>query len=64
MRGAAQGWGRLDLSGSLPLPAAAAGSSQQQLQQLQLRWLQVADWGEVAQGEVIELGGLVATGTG
>ncbi|KAG2427548.1 hypothetical protein HXX76_012202 [Chlamydomonas incerta] len=54
-----QGWGRLDLSGALPLPAAAAASGLPPL----LR-LQVADWGELGHGEVVQLRGLVATGTG
>ncbi|GFR51593.1 hypothetical protein Agub_g14014 [Astrephomene gubernaculifera] len=49
-----QGWGRLDLSGALPLSGLTSSN---------LR-LQVADMGTIKQGDVIYLKGLRATGTG
>jgi hypothetical protein len=50
-----QGWGRLDLSTSLPLPGLTDAEG--------LR-LALADGGRVAQGQSIRLRGLWATGQG
>ncbi|KAG2500609.1 hypothetical protein HYH03_001376 [Edaphochlamys debaryana] len=47
-----QGWGRLSLSDSLPLPGLTADGMA----------LQVADWGTIAEGETITLTGLRSTG--
>ncbi|GLI65612.1 hypothetical protein VaNZ11_009178 [Volvox africanus] len=49
-----QGWGRLDLSGALPLPGLTNVNYK----------LQVADYGIINNGEMIFLRGLKATGTG
>ncbi|GIL63851.1 hypothetical protein Vafri_17716 [Volvox africanus] len=49
-----QGWGRLDLSGCLPLPRLTHPNMR----------IQVADMGQIAQGETIYLKGIKATGTG
>ncbi|EFJ44733.1 hypothetical protein VOLCADRAFT_106328 [Volvox carteri f. nagariensis] len=49
-----QGWGRLDLSGSLPLPGLTNPNVK----------VQVADYGVITNGQMVFLRGLKATGTG
>ncbi|GLC33292.1 hypothetical protein PLESTF_001326600 [Pleodorina starrii] len=49
-----QGWGRLDLSGALPLPGLTHPNFR----------IQVADYGVITNGERVWLRGLKATGTG
>ncbi|KAG2492076.1 hypothetical protein HYH03_009572 [Edaphochlamys debaryana] len=49
-----QGWGRLDLSGALPLPGLTPANFS----------LQVVDWGNISTGDRIVIKGLRATGTG
>lgn len=49
-----QGWGRLDLSGCLPLPGLTNSNMR----------IQVADMGTIKNGESVELTGIRATGSG